>query len=206
MGRRVDLYHSMLTPPLTAAPALRVTCDRGVALVHDVMAGPLPAAFERADLLYAEGVWADGWAESERRSGRPQRAYIEYLAALSRVVTGTLRPVVLVMGQRARSHLPRAKEYPIRLRGAMAVAYCYRLRPPLVGHGVSTTEELLAKLAERFAVIGDFCAGYGNSGRIFAQAGKGFVLSDVNPRCIGVIAEQVAAWGCRDIRVWRGDD
>lgn len=72
-----------------------------------------------------------------------------------------------------------------------AVAYVYNAGFTTSWDG---TGELLGYLAARFDRVGDFCAGYGWAPRAFTRAGGSFVASDINPQCIGYIAEHAAEW------------
>ena len=48
---------------------------------------------------------------------------------------------------------------------------------------------IMRSLAIRFNYVGDFCAGYGNTCRIFKEHGKSFIASDINPKCVYYIAK-----------------
>lgn len=188
------IYHSALHAPLASAPLQRWEGHGSVALVHDAF-NPLPAEFDRCDVLYAEPPWPRGFdvfkARVEAPVDLPYDAFVERLRDLAMTHA---KPVVYVL---AKSQLNKyAPDFAVRcsLWGGDAYAGFYRcsLGVPVIPD--LTVEKLLGRLAERYDCIGDITAGYGNSGRIFAAAGKRFVLSDFDPRCIGKIAEIADGW------------
>lgn len=191
-------YHSVYLPPVLVEPVERWTGGGSVAFVHDLMSGPLPAEYDRCDALYADLPWRAGFDRYNARAGVTDgRTYPEFMAAVKALVKEQARPVVLVTGQHARRLLPRAaQEIPLRMPVAHeqpAIAYVYNLFW-LGGRVDLTTQDIQARLALAYDVVGDFCCGYGWSARTFTQAGKRFVASDYNPRCVGYIAAHAGEW------------
>lgn len=158
-----------------------------VAFRHDICTG-LPAEYETCDLLYADLPWARGIQTFNARAEGHQ-GYDQFLAATSELVTGARVPVVLITGRHALPRLPRPSWVaPTRLNRHEAIAIMYRLYPR--GGGVPrSASDLVASLASEFGRVGDFCCGYGRTLRAFHAAGKSFVGSDYNGRCIGRIAQ-----------------
>lgn len=185
-------YHSAHYFERPADPIPYHSTARGVALYHDIASGlPLPEQYQQCDILYADLPWRTGFTEFNRRAGvTGDRSYQELLTAVSAIVEQAPR-AVLVTGKHAGPWLPLAdRVMPVRLNEHAALAYLYRTS----AQPVASAPELLSQLAARYRCVGDFCCGYGNSGRIFAQAGKRYVLSDHNPRCIGHIATHADTW------------
>src|SRR5262245_57087728 len=185
-------YHTALKSSrrMTGRPRQRARLRAGVTLVHDLLRGPLPAEYEACDVLYSDLPWQSGFAEFERRAGvAAARSYSAFLAAISRILQYDSRPAVLVTGKHALPHLPSpAQVLESTLNGDDCLALFYRSEREIVGR-FPTTIDLLHWLAERYQCVGDFCCGYGRAGRIFAEHGKQFVMSDYNAECIGYIAE-----------------
>ena len=179
-------YHSALRPP-SAAPRLdRHEGPSGVAFVHDLTVGVLPPEFDDCDVLYSDLPWRAGFERFNRRARlSDQRTHGEFIDAVNRIVAETTVPAYLVAGKNEGRWLaPTDVQLPLSLNGAKAVCYSYRSEIPDVGDATS----LLHWLAGRYSTVGDFCCGYGRSGRIFVEHGKRYVLSDVNATCVGVIA------------------
>jgi hypothetical protein len=81
----------------------------------------------------------------------------------------------------------------MRLNEDDAVAIGYR-----PGHeadrSYGVAPEFLHALSQRYDLAGDFCCGYGRTGRFFLRSGKRAVLSDFNSTCIGYVAGMVETW------------
>lgn len=151
---------------------------------------PLPEAFASCDVLYSEPPWPRGQAVFDQRAG----ASTDHAALLARCneIARRLRiPVIYVGGISflRRLHVPAL--VPTTLNGFPAVAACYRAVVPA---GLPDAQAVLRLMSRRWGRVGDPMAGYGRAGRIFAQAGGSFVLSDYNARCIGYIAQHAKGW------------
>jgi hypothetical protein len=190
-------YHSALHPAIFAERVARVEHPNGsIAMVHDVMDG-LPEEMNDCDVLYADLPWRDGFGRFNRRAGvRDDRTYPALMRAVSEALNASSAAAVMVTGKHAKRLLPPADaEVPVTLNGGPSVAYVYRMEAlPMPGPNREylPARDLLAFLADRYDRVGDFCCGYGRSGRTFIGAGKTAVLSDLNPMCIGMIASE---WG-----------
>lgn len=191
-------YHSVHLAPEPAEPRNWWTDGLSVAFVRDVTRGPeLPEEYQSCDLLYAELPWRSGYERYQVRAGGVSAAsdWPEFMTRVHGLIAGWQKPAVIVAGLHARSRMPAAgQELPVRLLVAgrqAALAFVYNA-------GFTTewadTEGLLRYLAARFGRVGDFCAGYGRAPRAFTLEGGSFVASDINPRCIGYIAEHAADW------------
>lgn len=185
-------YHSAHTEPIDSDKLDYFTCPSGVALVHDVMAGPLPNEYDACNVLYAEPPWQRGFEQFNTRANvEDARTYPAFLAAVGELVRAVEIPVVLITGAHAVGHLPPADHrFSTQLYEHSAVALCYRIEPPTAPR----TDELLTQLATRYSCVGDFCCGYGNTARAFTKARRRFVCSDFDPKCIGYIAANYWEW------------
>jgi len=197
------MYHSSLKEPARAPAVQRADVHGSVALVADLACG-LPPEFASCDLLYTEAAWEYGYERFVQRAGGGSD-YPAYFEALRALATDGKQPLVLVCGKRALKGLPDPKDSElvnINSGGtfvAEAVAVAFRCKLPKVtkrheGWLNLDTENLLRALARKYHRVGDPSCGYGNTGRIFAEHGRTFVMSDLNPTCIGYIAEHAGEW------------
>ena len=184
-------YHSALRAPEDSAPQRGFALGSSCAVVHDLTSGPLPAAYGLCDVLYADLPWGEhGAAQFNKRAG-VSIPYRDLLTAVGAIIRAQPQPLVLVAGWRAAAHLPPPdKRLCVRLNGALSCALLYRVRLP----PARDAADLLHDLATRYHRVGDFCCGYGRSGRIFWEHGREFTMSDYNQECIGYIAAHAAAW------------
>lgn len=193
-----EAYHTALRPPEVAPERVYRWERRGSkAFVHNVHLG-LPLDFYGVDVIYSEIPWADGYDEFARRAEQPNGSvpdYANWLYRLSGSLMVTNRPWVIVAGRQALRHMACQWWYPVQLNGSTAVAIGAGLPEP--GENVREAEQLIRRLAARFKSIGDPCCGYGRAGRIFTEHGKPFVMTDINPRCIGYIAANAEGWNAR---------
>lgn len=191
-------YHSAHKKPVRVAAGYDHFEGRGVAaFVHDIIDGPLPAAYQNCDVLVADLPWRKGFDEFNRRAGvRDGRSYPEFMKAVSRIVTAeAVCPTYLITGKHALPYLPQPDiVLPMRLNEDDAVAIGYRPGVEAFGDDYPIAQEFLHTLAENYTRVGDFCCGYGRTGRFFVRAGKRAVLSDMNRDCIGYIATHADEW------------
>lgn len=167
-------------------PCDRVEAQGCVAMVHDLLTGPLPREFDRCDVFYTDLPWRAGFKVFERRAGKTGRVYLELMRALGLLVTKLWdRPMILIGGKTELRHLPPCRSERTILNGDRAIAAIYGQLPAI---DYSDSWEIQRGLARHYQCVGDFCCGYGRVGRIFRRAGRRFVMSDYNARCIGFIA------------------
>ncbi len=188
-------YHSALSSKelIEGAPLVqRVEIPGfGVAFAHDVRNGVPPDYLLSVDVLYADLPWPAGFALFEARANSAGGTYMEFIGAVAEWVRVLGKPAVLTTSKAAVKWMPKPDStVTVRLNSADALALCYGVDVP----AQVDTVDVLQMLASQFKCVGDFCCGYGRSGRVFAGRGGKFVMSDYNPQCIGVIAAQ---WGAR---------
>jgi hypothetical protein len=190
-------YHSVHLEAEPAQPRNWWTDGTSAAFVRDITRGALPDEYASCDVLYSDLPWRSGYARYQARAGANRSAvsWDYFMGAVSGLLGNWTKPAVIVTGAHARHALPPAsQELPVRMPVAgrqQAIAYIYNAGFTVEWDG---TEELLAYLAARFNRVGDFCAGYGRAPRAFVRGGGSFVASDINPLCIGYIAERAAGW------------
>lgn len=188
-------YHTALAQPAASAEPRDWWAMAGcTAFQHDVMDG-LPEEFADASLIYSEIPWADGHEEFASRAGvLIPPPYNEWLYRLNCLLAASDKPWVLVGGYGMIRHLGCEWIKPVALNGSQAVAVGARLPSP--PEDCKDAVDVIDWLSSNpvYAIVADPCCGFGRAARIFAEAGKLFVVSDINPRCIGHIAEEAPAW------------
>jgi len=194
-------YHGAHKPPITAPSMDRWEGPRCTAFVHDLMStATLPAEFDRCDVLVTDPPWQVGFDTFNTRAGVADgRTYGAFMARVTELVAATRVPLYLVTGRHALAKLPAPDVVlPTRLNEDEAIVVGYRPGAEAAGnYGVAP--EFLHALAQRYDVAGDFCCGYGRTARFFLRSGKEAVLSDINPTCIGYIAQAATTWTGRPL-------
>ncbi len=190
--------HSAKSDPLDLAPLELFEGRNGRSFVHDASRG-LPHDMMSVSLIYAELPWIGGWEEFNRRAVvGSEVTYKAFAKTIEASIVASGVPAVLLVGAASARLFDAPKSFAVRLNYAyssICSVLCINFNS---AHddmiGVASTArysaDLLARLAESFASVGDFACGYGNSGRIFANAGRRYVMSDINGRCIRHISQQ----------------
>ena len=193
-------YHSALKDPVTAPAMARWEGDGTLAFVHDLMSTPvLPAEYARCDVIVADLPWQTGFTKFNNRAGVPDkgRTYAAFMRRISEIVDSTGVTMYLVTGKHALPKLPAPDvTLPMMLNQDAALAIGYQPGDE-AGRTYSIAQEFLYALALQYRKGGDFCCGYGRTGRFFVRAGKSVVLSDYNASCIGYISQHAAEWAPR---------
>lgn len=165
----------------------------GIAFVHD-MANGWPEAMNKADVIYADIPWMHGYLKFYERAGRQAKTnYIGFLKNVGMMLRRIDIPAVIITGKHAIHYLAPFEYMPIRLNGDPSNACLWRITPDQFDNP-KTEYDILNQLVKFYRCIGDPFCGYGRSGRVFAQAGRRFIMSDLNPWCIGYIAKEGDKW------------
>lgn len=189
-------YHSALSKgQLETATPLEgpVQDDRGNwALVWDVNDRTPPDQFYECDLIYAEPSWPAGLAAFDERAGVETPGYAHYADSLRIIVEKLKKPTAMFISSRALRRMPMPDlTFDADLNG--------NLTPIAFWNGAfatgSSNKDIIRDFAKRHNRVGDFCCGYGTTGRLFSEAGKRFVMSDYNALCAGYVAEHMGDWG-----------
>lgn len=189
------MYHTALSEPASAAsPREYWAGSLCHAFVHDVTLG-FPCEFDECQVLYSEIPWADGHEEFYDRAGQVLRpTYPELMYQLNCELAQFARPWVIVGGYAMTRHLGCQWFTPVTLNGSTAMAMgAYGPPPPIGTASAGALLQWLSGNSNYYNVADPFC-GYGRTARIFAEAGKKFVATDINPDCIGYIAQEAPAW------------
>lgn len=178
-------YHTALKSELNALPVQKIHIGKSKAFQHDIFEG-LPTEYSVCDILYADLPWADGFKLFEHRAGKVGRDYEVFLKAVGNIIIETDTPIVITVGKKGAKHLPHPDAtYATMLNGSPAVVLAYGVT--LSKH--LTTGDIIKELVSQYSCIGNFCCGYGRTVKEFHDAGKNFIASDYNAKCIGIIGE-----------------
>ncbi len=188
-------YHSALHPALDVQGELDYYEASGsVVFCHDLTRGVQPL-YQRADAIYSEPAWKDGYALFMARAGADTDAsyagYLRYLAAIDSAVKKLKVPSYITLGKHMLKYLKPERVQPIRLHGYEALLGAWNVDelPEL-----KTNEDAIAHVAERYGCVLDFSCGYGNLARAMWTRGKRFVCSDINARCVYYVAKTVMGY------------
>lgn len=189
-------YYSALDKTDKAAsypPMQRAEFNNGVAFRADIMEwDSFKHEFDKCDLLYTEMPWRAGHDEFYARASRlPLGDYDEMLKQVSSIIeeNRSTKAVVMVCGKSFASKLPKPDfTTPTMLHDYPALVLIYNHVGSL---NTDTNYTIIDSLAKEYYCVGDFMAGFGNTGQIFAKHNKDFVLSELNPRCIGYMSENL---------------
>lgn len=155
--------------------------------------GSIPDPYRACDLIYGEPAWPAGLKEFDKRAGVTTESYAAHIADVARVMQSLNKPTVLVGSPAMLLKLPGLDlSGEILLNTAKATMGFYNGASPVF---MPTTDALLHALALIYTRVGDFCCGYGNTGKIFLEAGRNCVLSDYNAECCGYVAAHLGKWG-----------
>jgi len=185
-------YHSVLREEKPGLiPTGHYKIGKSIAFVHDIMKG-LPGKYWDCDILYAEIPWRQGYEKYNKRARIEIRKYEDFIYMIKEVADSTDIIMVIVDGKEIARKLVFSQALKVTLNGygSLALVFNGKLDKEGIPEGIDV-EDLLGILAQRYDRIGDFNCGYGNSGRIFLEHGKTFVMSDINPKCIGYISENI---------------
>lgn len=180
-------YHTALEQPVKTLLNLGESCKN--IFQYDLFDQTYPDEFKQCEVFCSDLPWKSGFSEFERRGGKSGRTYDGFLKRVISHIQEYQKPTVLITGEHAKKRLAGFDHEKVTtLHGMKAIALFYRLGP-IEGNSV----EICQTLAQRYDVVGDFCAGFGRTGAIFEEAGKQFVLSDYNPDCVRHMNERFAS-------------
>lgn len=187
-----ELYHSALTEELEIGKEIiQAKFNGDIVFRHDITCG-LPGDFNRCDILYSEPSWLQGYSKFINRAGKETSNYNQYLASLSEIIETADKPIWIILGAHAYSRIPK----PDRTLNIQLHNY----RTTVLGwnddteYSFKTNYDFITELARTYNCVGDFCCGYGNTGKIFKEHNKSFVMSDINGKCVYQVAKELMGY------------
>lgn len=164
----------------------------GYGFAHDILLG-LPAKMMEADVMYADLPYQKGYAVFYGRAGRiptlPYSAFLEYVGAEVRKFG---KPAYIVGPKISPKYLRPDGSSLCTLSGLGATLSYWKERPSW--EDGANTADIITALASKYFTVADPLCGYGKTARGFVEAGKRFIVSDLNAEYIGWIAANSERW------------
>ena len=186
------MYHSFRNAEIKIFGELkRFEKNGNIIFSHDLTKG-LPKEYNQCDLLYSEPSWLAGYKIFTKRANVLSGSYKEYVEQLS-IITNSEHPVVLILGKNALKNLNQNYSYKkVKLNNHWETAYGWNI--DISKYDVKTNYELIHCLSFDFNKVGDMNCGYGNTGKIFKDNGKHFVMSDISKKVVYYAAKKIMGY------------
>ncbi len=190
-----EVYHSALHDELPIDGRLDdYETRQGLVFQCDLTQGIHPR-FRRADAIYSEPAWKDGYAKFAQRAGVPTdqsyAGYLRYLAAIDSIIYELGVPAYVVLGKHMLKWVRPEHTRPVVLHGYEALLGIWFDDREIPGR---SNNDVLAWVADGYDCALDFSCGYGNLARAMAERGKRFICSDINPKCVYYVAREVMGY------------
>ena len=187
-------YHSALSKELSGIPdgnMLRV--GNSYVFCHDIKNGA-DILHRNADVMYSELAWSAGHEKFNERANSIT-SYEEYIAGINDCIFTLKVPTFIIAGKKEGKYLTSVnrQEFNSSINGAKAVLYCYNIDADMDFSDFKDIE-VLDYISNKYRAVCDPCCGYGRAGKIFAQKGKSFIMSDYNKKCVGYIIKEMEGW------------
>lgn len=172
-------------------PCQSFDSNLGKAFVHNLEMG-IPDIYKDADVLYADPPWRHGMEIFYERAGAKQvLRYPDLMKLLGNEIRRIGVPTAITTGKQGLGYLEPEYAIPVYLRGGLCWLALWGIDdlPPN-----QTSVQILQILAKRYNVVGDFACGNGLAGKLFVREGGKFIMSDINPHCIGYIRDNSESW------------
>lgn len=178
-------YHSALKEEeLIAGELSEWSADGSVVFEWDITRGVHPY-FRRADALYSEPSWRQGYPKFLKRAGADGSSdFSEYLAMLQRVIFELALPSYVVMGKHMFKALAPPLTAPVDIHGYGGLVGVWNAETP--PETVADIDTLVNWVCEQHETVLDPCCGYGN----VATHAQRFVCADINRKCVYYIAKR----------------
>lgn len=160
--------------------------------VWDVNNGEIPDEYRECDLIYCEPAFPAGLSKFDARAGVATPSYGEYASNFGRIISDLSKPTVMFIPKDALKFTPPPDFTTMAVLNDNPTMVAFWNGAFALG---GTNHELIRDLALRYDCVGDFCCGYGTTGRLVIEAGKRCVLSDYNAECCGFVVEHMEHWG-----------
>jgi hypothetical protein len=188
------IYHSALKKPIDVPGELDFYSDENNTVFKSDIRNIIleTGNYSECDVIYTEPSWIDGFEKFITRANAQRHSFEEYLLYLSRLIEHCNRPFWMVMGTHALKNLPAPhRNEKIKLHGYPTNLLGWNDNKK---YTFTDNYSFIGQLAKNYNYVGDFNCGYGNTGRIFQQADKKFVMSDINGKCVYYIAKTLMGY------------
>jgi hypothetical protein len=143
--------------------------------------------FKKANVIYSEPAWKDGYDKFLNRAGFKSKegyeGFKKYLYHIRKTIFELGIPAYIIMGKHMLKYLEPDKTKEVKLHGYGCLAGLYNgaeLKEVL------NNKDVLKYVTRRYKMVLDFSCGYGNTAK---EANK-FICSDINPKCIYYVAKK----------------
>ena len=184
-------YHTALksdsSETVEVSPETEFEYGRIHAFVHDLLDGYDPR-FDQADAVYSEPPWKAGFDKFMSLAGK-EGDFNRYLESVRDVCRRFGKPCYLVCGKAMFRGLDADEYRPVYFsqHGQRVFLAVYNEPSRLE---IPSTAEAVDMIATRYGCVLDFSCGC--AGRFLdSRVPSNFILSDVNPDCIGYIKNKV---------------
>ena len=190
-----EVYHSALHDEMPVEGQLdEYEALQGLVFQCDLTQGIHPR-FRRADAIYSEPAWKDGYAKFARRAGVPTdpsyAGYLRYLNAIDSIIHELRVPAYVVLGKHMLKWVHPERTQPVALHGYEALFGIWFDDREIPGR---TNKDMLAWVADSYDCALDFSCGYGNLAQAMVERGKRFICSDINPKCVYYVAREIMGY------------
>ena len=163
-----------------------------VTMYHNVKHG-FRKEFLNADCLYTDIPWPAGMIKFEKKANSSHMKYEDFLNKIINLVDVLKIPSIITAAPSLTTKMIqlgfKVKSITMTPINKKAVAYSKFI--DIQKTSIETTEGLIRLLATRFYKILDPCCGTGQTGEIFKEHGKQFIMSDINRNAITYIRENI---------------
>ena len=183
------IYHSALQEPIDCdTEIIQAEFNGDIVFRNDITTG-LSKKYEKCDVLYSEPSWMQGYNKFINRAGKEKSNYNQYLSSISEIVESCGKPIWIVLGAHAYSRITKPERVlNMKLHGYSTTVLGWN---DYNEYAFTDNYDFINELAKIYNCVGDFCCGYGNTGEIFKNNGKSFVMSDINGKCVYQVARRL---------------
>ena len=195
-----DYYHSALSnnrhmrvdeSQIRPLPSHRF--HNGIAFAWDLADDEqdMKVLYRNCDVLYMDPPWRSGYEPFMRKADAEIRvSHEDLLKRIYRLVLDLDVPAVITNSRQAKTCFPGFTAHRTRLNGDDVTAYFYK-EDEIEDLDITDSVSIIRSLLKQYRTIGDPFCGYGRTAELATIAGCDFVCSDVNQRCIGLMAERL---------------
>ncbi|OGS40529.1 MAG: hypothetical protein A3K77_00865 [Euryarchaeota archaeon RBG_13_31_8] len=156
---------------------------------HDITDGVNLLLFKNADIIYIEPAWKDGFEEFNKRAETKKKvSYNDYLIAIRETIIQLELPTIVIMGKYMLNVLSPSSTIQTKIHGYQCLAGLWNIN---FEEESKDNFSIINTLTLNYNCVLDFCCGCGNTGKIFKEHGKNFIMSDLNGRCVTYIATEI---------------
>ena len=175
-------YHSALKPELDISYKLDFFENNGsIVLFHDMNTG-INDYFRKADVIYSEPPWMDGYNKFVMRAEIITKSFFDYLVSIQNLIKELNIPAYLLLGKHMLKHLSPDRCQNIRVRGYDALLGIWNAK-------LIKTDDHLEYISKKYNICLDFSCGYGHTANAMQLKNKKFICSDINKKCVYYVAK-----------------